>query len=412
MSDPTRWTVASDIKAVVQRRWDEGLLLRAFAEGHPFPHIEVPLRAPSAVDLGDHFDAARSWSEQIRRGSRDGRAYDLIEGTTGGRIAGRTRLPQRAVVMGFEQAWTLLGTGTDAVAYREMIESASSLPLAQEWALGHPIVAIGLRSEWQQVLAAYRWLDENRGSGQYVRQVNAPGVDTKLIERRRVVLAGMLGVPAGAAPFLRALGLAEKPVTVRLRFDPAVFGLPPHISEAIFRANELQEWKVVPRTALIVENEISYLSVPVPDGGVVLWGKGFDVEESASLRWLAGASVTYWGDLDTHGFAILDRVRAHLPGVQSVLMDRETLLAHEGLWGLEVKPTNALLSRLDQDEVSLYRDLVADRYGRTVRLEQERIDWDWVLERLSKTGKPDISSVSVSVSADAVSTHSWIPQIP
>lgn len=399
MSDPTRWTAASDIKGVVQRRWNEGLLLRAFAEGHPFPRIEVALRAPTAVDLGDHFDAARSWSEQIRRGSRDGRAYDLIEGATGGRITGRTRVPQRAVVMEFDQAWTLLGAEADAVVFRGMIESASSLPLAQDWALAHPIAAIGLCAEWQQVLAAYRWLEENRGSSQYVRQVNAPGVDTKLIERRRVVLASMLGVPTGAAPFLRALGLAEKPVTVRLRFDPAVFGLSPNVTEATFRANELQEWKAVPRTALIIENEISYLSVPVPDGGVVLWGKGFDVEESASLRWLAGASVTYWGDLDTHGFAILDRVRAHLPGVQSILMDRETLLANEGLWGLEAKPTKALLSRLDQDEVSLYRDLVADRYGRTVRLEQERIPWDWVLGRLSKIGKSGVASSSGTVGA-------------
>lgn len=383
MSDPTRWTTPAEIKAVAQRKWDDGSLLRAFAEGDAFPRIDMPLQAPTAVDLGDYFDAARSWSAQVRRGSLDGRAYDLIEGETGGRIAGRTRVPQRSVIAGFDQAWTLLGTGADATDYRRMVESASSVPSAREWALNHPVQALGLRAEWQQVLAAYCWLDANRSSGKYVRQVSAPGVDTKLIERRRAVLAGMLGVPSGAKHFLRALGLAEKPATVRLRFDPAVFGLPAGITEAMFLAEELQMWNLTPRTALIIENEISYLSVPIPEGSVVLWGKGFDVEESASLSWLAGAPVSYWGDVDTHGFAILNRVRAHLPQVRSVLMDCETLLAHQDRWGLEPKPTAALLRRLHGDEVSLYEDLVSDRYGRTVRLEQERIDWGWALARLS-----------------------------
>ncbi|MDT5095877.1 MAG: hypothetical protein QOH60_5240, partial [Mycobacterium sp.] len=36
-----------------------------------------------------------------------------------------------------------------------------------------------------------------------------------------------------------------------------------------------------------------------------------------------------------HGFAILDRLRAWLPRARSVLMDRETLLAHRDRWVTE-----------------------------------------------------------------------------
>ena len=136
------------------------------------------------------------------------------------------------------------------------------------------------------------------------------------------------------------------------------------------------------RLVLIVENEISYLSVPIPTAGVVLWGKGFDADQSASLEWLADAEVRYWGDIDTHGFAILNRVRKHAPQTRSVLMDRETLLAHEERWGVEASPTNALLGELDTAESALYDDLVCDRFGKGVRLEQERIDWRWVSTRL------------------------------
>jgi hypothetical protein len=133
---------------------------------------------------------------------------------------------------------------------------------------------------------------------------------------------------------------------------------------------------------VIVENEISYLSVEVPDDGVVIWGRGFDVDNVGRLRWLADADVLYWGDIDTHGFAILDRLRAWLPRTRSVLMDRETLLAHRERWVSEDRPATSVLTRLTHDERNLYLELVADGLGQRVRLEQERIDWRWVQRRL------------------------------
>ena len=131
----------------------------------------------------------------------------------------------------------------------------------------------------------------------------------------------------------------------------------------------------------MIENEITFLSAPVPRDGMVLWGKGFEVDRAGSMPWLRDARIDYWGDLDTHGFAILDRLRAWLPQTRSILMDRATLLAHRERWVTEATPTTAALGRLDADERALYDDLVADRLGDRVRLEQERIDWAWAIER-------------------------------
>ena len=52
-------------------------------------------------------------------------------------------------------------------------------------------------------------------------------------------------------------------------------------------------------------------------------------------RWAGCASLdlVYWGDLDTHGFAILNRLRECFPHARSMLMDRATLLAHPGPMG-------------------------------------------------------------------------------
>lgn len=382
MSDPTRWTTPAGIAAAVKRRWVDGSLLRSFAAGDVFPRIEIPLRGPVAADLGEHFDAARAWADTVRRASHGGRHFDLVHGRIGGRIAGTTEVPIRALITSYDQAWNLLGVSGDAADFRKLIAATEGNRAAREWALSSPRAAIGLAPEWPAVLAAYRWLQEHRGSGLYLRQASAPGVHTKFIENHRSVLAAMLGVPAGKRSFVRALGLATKPSTVRLRFDSAVLGAPVGLTEAVLRTDELRRLDVRVERALIVENEITYLSVPVAPGCVVLWGRGYDADEPASLQWLADVEVDYWGDLDTHGFSILNRVRARLPHARSVLMDRETLLAHESYWSQDGDPTNVALQGLTSAEAALYSDLVSDRYGSAVRLEQELIDWEWAAQRL------------------------------
>jgi len=105
-----------------------------------------------------------------------------------------------------------------------------------------------------------------------------------------------------------------------------------------------------------------------------------------TLPWFAAAGrrVHYWGDLDTHGFAILDQLRARVPTAESFLMDRETLLTHAEHWGREPAQHPGPLTRLMTDEAELYRDLLEGVHGHSVRLEQERIGFPY-LERAVTT---------------------------
>jgi hypothetical protein len=63
-------------------------------------------------------------------------------------------------------------------------------------------------------------------------------------------------------------------------------------------------------------------------------------------------------------------------------MDRETLLTHRDRWVSEDRPAKSLLTRLTADEYRLYSELVEGGLGDGVRLEQERVDWSWVEQRL------------------------------
>lgn len=342
----------------------------------------MPLRGPKPSQVGDDIAAAREWVAALDGGRRDDGRYALQWQSIGGRQIGRNRLPVRAVVSSIEQAWTLLGVTTSVRRFDELLALAHRHPQVRVWVVNHPHRALELAPEMPQLIAAYVWLDSHRQSRLYLREISAPGVDTKFAERHRSVLAAMLGVSPTASGFLSGLGLQSKPGLVRLRPAPSL-GLPAPFTELAVRSEELAQLTVEPRTAVIIENEITYLSIDVPIDGMVLWGKGFDVDRVGRLRWLVDADVLYWGDIDNQGFAILDRLRAWLPRARSVLMDRETLLAHRDRWVTEDHPTKAVLTRLTPDEQDLYSEVVGDGLGERLRLEQERIDWCWVEQRLT-----------------------------
>jgi hypothetical protein len=377
-----RWTNPDDIAARVRRRWDDGSLLRRYANRDPFEPIEVPLRGPKPSQVGDDIAAAREWVADLDAGRRNDGRYTLDWQSIGGRQIGRNRLPVRAVVSSIGQAWALLGVTSVVRRFDELLALARQHPQVRAWVIDHPHDALGLEAEMPRLIAAYVWLDSHRQSNRYLREISAPGVDTKFAERHRPVLAAMLGVSPTASGFLAGLGLRPKAGLVRLRPAPSL-GLPAPLTELAARPEELARLDIDPQVAVVVENEISYLSVNIPEHGVVIWGKGFEVDHVGRLPWLASADVQYWGDIDTHGFAILDRLRVWLPRTRSVLMDRETLLAHRDRWVVEERPATSALTRLTSDEHDLYIDLVEDRFGERVRLEQERIDWRWVERQLS-----------------------------
>ena len=377
----TTWTTRSDIRTRVRRRWDDGSILRALAEASPFPIVDVALSGPKPGEIGDDLDAVRSWIAALEAGSRGGLQYTLRYAPVGGRLIGRNELPSRAIVESYEQAAALIGVGDQVQAYKTVLSVVAREPAVSAWVASKPLRALEVADIWPALLSAYLWLRRAQDSGRYLREITAPGVDTKFVERHRPLLAQLLGVPSSAPGFLRALGLGAKPETLRLRVDPSL-DLAAGLSDLTARANELAMLKIAAKFAVIVENEITFLSVPVPAEGLVLWGKGFEVDRAGSMPWLAGADIVYWGDLDTHGFAILDQLRAWLPQTRSMLMDRDTLLAHRDRWVVEASPTAARLNRLTVDEEALYHDLITDRLGRRIRLEQERIDWAWVAERL------------------------------
>ena len=85
----------------------------------------------------------------------------------------------------------------------------------------------------------------------------------------------------------------------------------------------------------IAEYETNFLVFPAAADAIVIFGAGYGWDALAKAGWLSRCAIHYWGDIDTHGFAILDHLRRRFDHVVSFLMDRPALMAHEALWGSE-----------------------------------------------------------------------------
>src|SRR6185437_439555 len=171
-----------------------------------------------------------------------------------------------------------------------------------------------------------------------------------------------------------------KPSYTRFRLlDPSTpCPVAPGLTELMLRTDELANLELGVSTVFVIENEVTYLAFPNVPRGIVIFGSGFASSRLSELAWLGDKEIVYWGDIDTHGFAILSGLRGRLPQVRSILMDRETLLAHRRHWTSEPNPTTKPLSNLSEEEGCVFAELATGRHGPGVRLEQERIRFSHV----------------------------------
>jgi hypothetical protein len=344
--------------------------------------LGIPIRGPSARQIGEHLDEVRDWADEW---AAAGGPLRVEYKPVGGRYFGANRIPGRAWLDNYEDAWALLRVAAKVRRLTGLIEATRGTCLVP-WLTSQPMRALRLADDWDRLLATVRWIEQRQAPRMYLRQIDVPGVDTKFIERHKGVLAELLDaqldpsrVAASVSDFADRYGFLRRPGYVRFRVAGGFRGF----SELSVRADEFRTPPDGITRAYVLENEITYLAFPVPPAAMVLLGGGYAVPVLELLGWLAGLDVVYWGDIDTHGFAILNRLRHHLPHARSMLMDRATLLGHRDHWVTEPSPTAVNLDRLDRAESALYTDLISDSYATSVRLEQERISFSAIEKALA-----------------------------
>lgn len=342
--------------------------------------LEVPLGVPTEQAALRQVDGVRAWVSAWQ-GWQGGGTLSWCDRRW--KALGVQRLPEKLALRGPEDVAMWIGESARweraQSRYRALI--ARWPVLAQQLPRYFDVLADYSEADYQRLAEMLDWIASHPNSNLYPRQLPVSGLDSKWLDGRKGLLTDLVAAiqedSSGEVDFYQRCGLKAPPLLVRMRvLDQALRAHVGGVGDITAPVEDLAglSWPV--SHVFIVENLQTGLAMSDMPGAVVFMRLGYNVDVLARLPWLARARCIYWGDVDTHGFAILHRARSYIPELQSVLMDEETLLRHKALWVDEAAQHSAAeLTLLTKDEQQLYRDLKQQRWGQNVRLEQERIDW-------------------------------------
>lgn len=360
--------------------------------------LTVSLGIPTEKDIAEDPAAVRSWASAWQ--SRTGPGEVVFEERQFARL-GRHRLPVSLIMenadavagaVGEARRWEIAGD-----RYRQMVTRWPVMAQRKTLASWFDALADYSSEDFERLVMLLVWLEANPASGLYLRQLPVEGLDTKWLEKRTTLVADILRslreVSDDDGDIHRLFGLRKPEHRMRLRvLCPSLRRGVGGLTDFEAPVAEVAALPITPKAVVIVENLETGLALPDLPGAVVIMRLGNAVSALRVLSWLPEQDVVYWGDIDTHGFAILDRARRVVPQLRSVLMDEETLLSHRAYWGREPSQCPDIsLDALTAGERSVYNNLRANRWGPCVRLEQERLGWVGAIETLKQALPTSVS---------------------
>lgn len=230
---------------------------------------------------------------------------------------------------------------------------------------------------------------QRAASGITPRQVPLPGVHAKWLQTRTAGVQALTG--------LTDLGLLQRhPARIHFTYlDPNYRATGARIHDSATVGDHFTP-AYLPEVVVISENKDTAIHFPALPGGIAVEGDGFGGKTAARFPWLTGARrLYYWGDIDAHGYEILNGYRADGLSVTSILMDLDTYEAYERFGTntdknqapLRPGPPKPLDDLLPHERVVYHRLLDATHTGHR-RIEQERIPLDIALAAVEHICQP------------------------
>ena len=384
-----------DLKQRAVKIWQRGDIHRAWLQKTSIFPLEIPLKNISAKHLLAHFSELQASIYDLRKDSKK-HSYFISGKEMVHRQLGSQKIPATIV---FETETVFLSFITKITEFNQFKKLTEHIMqhdgLFQEWVVHYPAKVMKYADVWPGLLNVCAYFKHNKKPDCYIRQLDIKGVDSKFIEQHKGILNELLPqvltetsyqkeiVGLTNHGFERRYGLRYDQPLIRLRIldkGLAIHGL----TDLTLTVEAFKTLNLASNTVFIAENKINGLAFPDYSQAIVIFGLGYAVNLLADAVCLKNSTIYYWGDIDTHGFAILSRLRHYYPRAKSLLMEQKTLeqfmllSVHETLEKSEQKA----LSHLTDVENKLYQQL----QNSLVRLEQERISFSCLQQVLKKLG--------------------------
>ena len=368
-----------DIRLKCERKYVA--FLRSLISGEPFFPLDIRFGRPSNTAEWSALSAEIS----ALSGGNPGYTIDYEEVNT--RRWGRQRLPIRVWFPDERAYLSVLRKQTEVGTFRNEVRFIREQCRAlEDWLPGNVLRVIEYAGAWPGLLSVCSYFLTNPRPGLFARELPVP-VDTKFIERHQMILRSLLdhllppSVRQEASHFETRFGLRFDEPLIRMRFlDPELQRqrqVP--VDDLAVPLSQFQALGWSQSDLLIVENKMTFLTLPPRPRTLAILGSGGAAELLTSVRWFEDCRLLYWGDLDVHGFHILGRLRRTFAHLLSVMMDKETLTLFSSLCVAAKPAAYAEFETLTAAELAVYR-CVADQ---GLMLEQEKLPPAYVMEQVA-----------------------------
>jgi hypothetical protein len=351
--------------------------------------LQIALGVPTEKDASDDAVAVRTWVSSWAAWKNVGEVNLAVRKWA---RLGEQVLPLALTVSSPDDVAALVGQAprwTRAKErYAQMVGKWPQLGAGGALAARFNVLADYSEVDFGRLISLLDWLIQNSASNVYLRQLPVEGLDTKWAEQRIGVITGLLKdikLEKDEGNFYEICGLLRPPHRIRIKLlCPELRKLVGGLRDFEAPVDEIAALPIQPTAAVIVENLDTGMALPDIPGAVGIMKLGNAVSALGTVPWLQGIKAVYWGDIDTHGFAILNHARKALPQLRSVLMDEATTLRFQNLWVTEPAQTsNFALEHLNKHELAVYDALRDNTWGQKVRLEQERLPWDMCIRSIA-----------------------------
>lgn len=265
-------------------------------------------------------------------------------------------------------------------------------PELQSWILQNPMRLVSISDDLEDIISVCNFLKENPKPNLYVRELPIAGIDTKFIEKNSSILKQFLDRILDASNILSSEDNFEKRYFLKTKSNLVRFRIlskqgfsmfPGSIRDISLPFEEFLSLDFFGVKVFITENLTNFLSFPAMENAIIIYGEGYSVINLKALNNLQDLEIYYWGDIDLRGFDILSKFREYFPNTKSFLMDAFTYETFSHLSvNVETEATPSGLKNLTIEESELFDFLKKVQNGN--RLEQERIPFDYIQNKLEK----------------------------
>ena len=374
-----------------KRYYESGRIQKAYMEQEELFPLKIPLRKVTQQAIKKHYGQIIASIKVLERSSLPCE-YKTFRFPS----IGEQRLPVAVLFSERGSYLKIIGKESSFEHFCSEYDTITSMFPALKDLLQHkPLLVEQESGKWERLLAICHFFLTHPRPGLYIRELAIAGVDTKFVESNKKTIDLLLiqlldkrsydSIIGGFQNygFERKYGLRYPQPQIRFRIlDPDLHlcGL----SDLALPIEDFATLNLRTKHIFIIENKVTFLSFPPLPESIAIFGSGYGVSYLAVAEWLNTGQIYYWGDIDTHGFAILSRFRSHFENVSSLLMDDATAEKYANLSVEEPKSSRfeGRLEYLSDAERDCFEKLKRGEYGEYYRLEQERIPFEYVREKV------------------------------